>query len=76
MRKDAHRHCRFWQWYYDRAPEKLQSHPAFAAIEATHKRMHQMAAELLQEAEAKPSLDPHMIMTSSSTPSTGCAWRS
>lgn len=47
--KDAHRECRFGQWYYDTAPKTLHEHPGFAAIELSHRRMHQMAAGLLTD---------------------------
>lgn len=45
--KDAHRECRFGQWYYDRAPTALLEHPGFVAMGVSHMRMHQMAASLL-----------------------------
>lgn len=50
--EDAHRLCMFGQWYYDHAPDRLRSHPAFIAIESEHKRMHQLAAGLLRTAAA------------------------
>jgi len=46
----AHRQCRFGQWYYEQAPVELWEQPAFAAIEAEHKRLHQVAAHMLREA--------------------------
>jgi len=46
----AHRHCRFGRWYYEQAPVELREQPAFAAIEAEHKRLHQVAAQMLREA--------------------------
>lgn len=48
--QDAHRQCRFGQWYYSVEPEKLRTHPGFMAIEAEHKKMHQYAGKLLQTA--------------------------
>lgn len=48
--EEAHRQCRFGQWYYGAAPENLRAHPGFIAIEAEHKNMHQLAAKLLQTA--------------------------
>lgn len=48
--KDAHRQCRFGQWYYSAEPEKLRMYPSFAAIETEHKNMHRLAAKLLQTA--------------------------
>ncbi|HOO90849.1 MAG TPA: diguanylate cyclase, partial [Syntrophales bacterium] len=47
MEEDAHRKCRFGQWYYMQAPDELKSHPGFIAMEAEHERMHQLAAKLL-----------------------------
>jgi len=47
---DAHRQCRFGQWYYDSPPQALLDHPAFVAIENEHLRLHQFAARLLLSA--------------------------
>lgn len=47
--KDAHRECRFGQWYYDTAPKSILEHPGFISMESTHKRMHQKAAALLTD---------------------------
>lgn len=44
---DAHLHCRFGQWYYSAAPELLRKHAAFTAMEMEHRRMHELAAQLL-----------------------------
>jgi diguanylate cyclase len=52
LEEDAHRHCRFGQWYYVQAPVALWEQPAFAAIEAEHKWLHQVAARMLREAAA------------------------
>lgn len=52
LEQDAHRQCRFGQWYYEQAPVELWEQPAFAAIEAEHKRLHQIAAQMLREAVA------------------------
>lgn len=48
--KNAHRRCRFGQWYYDDAHNTLRDHPGFIAIETEHKNMHRLAANLLQTA--------------------------
>ena len=50
LQQDAHRLCRFGQWYYEHAPAELWDQPAFAAIETEHKRLHDIAAQLLREA--------------------------
>jgi diguanylate cyclase len=52
LEQDAHRQCRFGQWYYEQAPARLWEEPAFAAIETEHKRLHRIAARLLREAAA------------------------
>lgn len=45
--EDAHRQCRFGQWYYGSPPQALLGHPSFAAIETEHRRLHQFARRLL-----------------------------
>lgn len=57
--KDAHRECRFGQWYYDIAPPILHEHPGFAAVELSHKRMHQIAAALLTDRAHKKDIALH-----------------
>lgn len=44
---EAHRNCRFGQWYYGRSFSSLQAHPGFNEIAIEHHRMHQYAATLL-----------------------------
>lgn len=48
----AHTECRFGQWYYGKAPEKLRSHPGFIALGDEHQRMHHLARLLLISADA------------------------
>jgi diguanylate cyclase (GGDEF)-like protein len=45
---DAHRMCRFAQWYYKTGITGLERHPGFAEIGLEHQRMHQYAASLLR----------------------------
>jgi diguanylate cyclase (GGDEF)-like protein len=47
----AHTECRFGQWYYGKAPEKLRKHPGFIALGDEHQRMHHLARLLLVAAE-------------------------
>jgi diguanylate cyclase len=47
----AHTECRFGQWYYGKAPEKLRSHPGFISLGDEHQRMHHLARLLLIAAE-------------------------
>jgi diguanylate cyclase len=44
---DAHRLCRFGQWYYKSGNVELERHPGFAEIGFDHERMHQYAGTLL-----------------------------
>jgi diguanylate cyclase len=45
---NAHQHCRFGQWYYGLGTKNLGLHEGFVSVEAEHKRMHQIAAQLLE----------------------------
>lgn len=45
-----HRLCRFGRWYYERAPDALKDHPAYAAIGTEHERLHRVAARMLRAA--------------------------
>lgn len=53
---DAHRHCRFGQWYYHHAAPGLRSYPTFVAMDGEHERMHQLATRLLTAAAAGAAL--------------------
>ncbi len=55
---NAHRQCRFGQWYYNRAPRQLHGNAAFAAMEIAHERMHRLAASLLQASETRKHVRP------------------
>ena len=46
---DAHRHCLFGQWYFERALPELRQLPLhFAMIGAEHEDQHRIAAKLLR----------------------------
>ena len=45
--KDAHRHCRFGQWYYSEGGQHFRSNQNFVELEAAHKAMHERATALL-----------------------------
>ena len=45
---EAHRKCRFGQWYYGSGAARLGEHPGFVELEAEHKRLHQCTAALLR----------------------------
>lgn len=48
MSGEAHRLCRFGQWYYSSGMVELERHPGFKEIGIEHERMHQYAAGLLR----------------------------
>lgn len=48
----AHTECRFGQWYYSNAPEKLRKHPGFIAMGEEHQRLHHLARLLLLAVDA------------------------
>jgi diguanylate cyclase len=50
LEANSHRLCRFGRWYYEQTPVEFWEQPAFAAIEAEHKWLHQIAARMLQQA--------------------------
>jgi diguanylate cyclase len=55
---DAHRHCLFGQWYYNRASAPLQQLPGFVAIALEHERMHEHAGALLRLAARGAAITP------------------
>jgi len=55
---DAHTECRFGQWYYSKAPEKLRTHPGFVALGDEHQRLHHMASLLLITANSGSVITP------------------
>ncbi len=54
---DAHRLCRFGQWYYDRAAIELRSQPGYQEIGAQHQRVHQVAADILRDIESPQAVE-------------------
>jgi diguanylate cyclase (GGDEF)-like protein len=57
--QEAHRQCRFGQWYYNEVPAQVRDHPTFAAIRAEHRHMHQLAAQLLATSALRVAISPH-----------------
>ncbi|RDH84078.1 MAG: hypothetical protein DIZ80_08060 [endosymbiont of Galathealinum brachiosum] len=53
---DSHKLCRFGHWYYNDAPELLQSRPDFLAIDELHKVMHDAARQLAELHNNKASI--------------------
>jgi len=50
LAENAHQRCRFGRWYYERASDEFREKPAFAAMEAEHRRLHQVGARMLRAA--------------------------
>ncbi len=57
--EDAHRQCRFGQWYYNYAPRELEGYTSFISIRSEHERVHQFAARLLLDFSAKIAVSPN-----------------
>ena len=55
---DAHRQCRFGQWYYGSVAPHFRTHAVFAAMEVEHERMHRLAAELLKSSASAMRIAP------------------
>lgn len=45
---DAHHLCRFGHWYYGPGSHEFQHNPSFDAVEDEHRRVHELAADLLR----------------------------
>jgi diguanylate cyclase (GGDEF)-like protein len=56
--KNAHRQCRFGQWYYGETTKPLEAHVAFGAIGLAHEHMHQCAAQLLRSSASEAPGSP------------------
>jgi hypothetical protein len=72
---EAHRQCRFGQWYYGGGSAELRDRAVFGAMEGEHQRMHQLAARLLKH---PPMNFRSFRRTTTISPmrSTGCGSRS
>lgn len=44
---EAHKECRFGQWYYENTLPSIKKNPGFIAIGDAHKNMHQLARNIL-----------------------------
>jgi diguanylate cyclase (GGDEF)-like protein len=50
LAENAHRHCRFGQWYHGRATLGLRNQALSGAMAEEHARLHRIAARVLREA--------------------------
>ena len=53
---EPHRACGFGQWHYHQAQHDLRGRPEYASIEAAHRRLHRLAAQLLLEMAGRESV--------------------
>lgn len=58
--EDAHKLCRFGQWYYNYSSSALRSHPTFAALENEHRLLHEQVAKLLHISAAGMTIEPRV----------------
>lgn len=55
---DAHRECRFGQWYYSNNTKNINDHPGFIAIGEAHQRMHQLIGHILIDLNTNNTVTP------------------
>ncbi|MGD2169414.1 MAG: diguanylate cyclase [Chlamydiota bacterium] len=55
---NAHKECRFGQWYYTTNLEHLNEHPGFKALGEEHERMHQLVKKLLETMSSGKIISP------------------
>lgn len=58
MLPDAHKQCRFGQWYYSEGNQDFQNNPGFKALGEEHKRMHQLCQNLLNTIYTGTKISP------------------
>lgn len=58
MIANAHKECRFGQWYYSNALIDIKDHPSIVAIGATHHHMHQLVTHILSNLKITNIISP------------------
>lgn len=58
LSEDAHKECRFGQWYYEGAPQKLSQNRGFIALGEEHLQMHKVATKLLLDISHGSNISP------------------
>jgi diguanylate cyclase (GGDEF)-like protein len=56
LRTDSFCACGFGRWFHDPAQRELKERPQYAAIEAGHRRLHELAADVLSELRERASI--------------------
>lgn len=57
--EEAHKECRFGQWYYTVDFEDLKDNPSFLAIGEAHKNMHQFVKQIANTLDNSENISPH-----------------
>lgn len=55
---NAHKECRFGQWYYGSALSDIRDNPSISAIGEVHHRMHQLVAQVLINTKNTGTISP------------------
>lgn len=55
---NAHKECRFGQWYYEMSSKKLTDHSGFIALGEKHLQMHKLAAKILKDSQQNGVVSP------------------
>lgn len=58
LRPDAFCSCGFGRWFHDPAQRLLKERPQYAPIDAGHRRLHELAADVLTELGERASVSP------------------
>lgn len=58
LNPEAHKECRFGQWYYNDVLKDLSDHPGVKALGEEHMRMHQLARALLEKVNSSAPISP------------------
>ncbi len=56
---EAHKECRFGQWYYETSPKKIRKNPSFIAIGREHSLLHKLTAQLLVTTNNGGTISPY-----------------
>jgi diguanylate cyclase len=59
LKPEAHRLCRFGQWYYEYAAVELRGQRGYQAIGAQHQRVHEVATTILRDIEKSKAVERH-----------------
>lgn len=59
LASEAHKECRFGQWYYNHQDGGIVEHPRFIAIGDEHIRLHKLAASLITASMTKSSVSTY-----------------